>query len=132
MITKIRRLSNSQFVIYGFVGIGVTLLKLAALFAFRDLLGIGDVVSITLSYIIAVVTHFFVNKHYTFKINEKKIANMMTVRYFLALTVAFVFYAGNIYILNKLIELPFYSAVSIALFLSFIFNYFMYKRYVFV
>lgn len=132
MMTKIRKLAYNQFIIYGFVGVGVTLLKLASLFVFRDLIGIGDIFSITLSYIIAVITHFFVNKHYTFKIDEKKIANMMTVRYFLALIVAFVFYAGNIYILNKLIEFPFYGAVFIALFLSFIFNYFMYKRYVFI
>lgn len=88
--------------------------------------------SVTISYIIAVVTHFFINKHYTFKVDEKKIMNMMTVRYFVALAVAFVFYSGNIWILNQVVELPFYVAVFIALFLSFIFNYFLYKKYVFI
>lgn len=128
----IATLFKSQFVIYGMVGVGVTLLKLLSLYILRDVFEIVTYVSVTISYIIAVVTHFFINKHYTFKVDEKKIMNMMTVRYFLALTVAFVFYVGNIWILNQLVELPFYVAVFIALFLSFIFNYFLYKKYVFI
>ncbi|DAB29390.1 MAG TPA: hypothetical protein CFH84_09705 [Sulfurimonas sp. UBA12504] len=131
-ILMIAKLFKSQFVIYGMVGVGVTLLKLLSLYILRDVFEIVTYVSVTISYIIAVVTHFFINKHYTFKVDEKKIMNMMTVRYFLALTVAFVFYAGNIWILNQLVELPFYVAVFIALFLSFIFNYFLYKKYVFI
>ena len=127
----IEKLLNSQFIIYGLVGVGVTLLKLLILYILRDVLEIVTYISVTISYIIAVITHFFINKHYTFKVDEKKIMNMMTVRYFLALAVAFVFYAGNIWVLNQLIELSFYLAVFIALFLSFIFNYFLYKRYVF-
>ena len=128
----IKKLLNSQFIIYGLVGVGVTLLKLLILYILRDMLEIVTYVSVTISYIIAVITHFFINKHYTFKVDEKKIMNMMTVRYFLALSVAFVFYAGNIWVLNQLVELPFYVAVFIALFLSFIFNYFLYKKFVFI
>jgi putative flippase GtrA len=129
MITK---LLKSQFVIYGMVGVGVTLLKLLSLYVLRDIFEIVTYVSVTISYIIAVITHFFINKHYTFKVDEKKIMNMMTVRYFLALCIAFVFYAVNIWILNQIFDLPFYVAVFIALFLSFIFNYFLYKKYVFI
>ena len=127
----ILKLLKSQFVIYGIVGVGVTLLKLLSLYVLRDVFDIVTYLSVTISYIIAVVTHFFINKHYTFKVDEKKIMNMMTVRYFVALAVAFVFYTGNIWILNQVVELAFYVAVFIALFLSFIFNYFLYKRYVF-
>ena len=127
----ILKLLKSQFVIYGIVGVGVTLLKLLSLYVLRDVFDIVTYLSVTISYIIAVVTHFFINKHYTFKVDEKKIMNMMTVRYFVALAVAFVFYTGNIWILNQVVELVFYVAVFIALFLSFIFNYFLYKRYVF-
>ncbi|CAM4000245.1 GtrA family protein [Arcobacter cloacae] len=128
----ILKLLKSQFVIYGMVGVGVTLLKLLSLYILRDIFDIVTYLSVTISYIIAVVTHFFINKHYTFKVDEKKIMNMMTVRYFIALAVAFVFYSGNIWILNQLVEFPFYVAVFIALFLSFIFNYFLYKKYVFI
>ena len=128
----ILKLLKSQFIIYGIVGVGVTLLKLFSLYILRDVFEIVTYLSVTISYIIAVVTHFFINKHYTFKVDEKKIINMMTVRYFLALAVAFVFYSGNIWILNQVVELPFYVAVFIALFLSFIFNYFLYKKYVFI
>lgn len=128
----ILKLLKSQFVIYGIVGVGVTLLKLFSLYILRDVFEIVTYLSVTISYIIAVVTHFFINKHYTFKVDEKKIMNMMTVRYFVALAVAFVFYSGNIWILNQVVELPFYVAVFIALFLSFIFNYFLYKKYVFI
>ena len=128
----ILKLLKRQFIMYGLVGVGVTLLKLLSLYVLRDILEIVTYVSITISYIIAVTTHFFINKHYTFKVDEKKIMNMMTVRYFLALSVAFVFYAGNIWVLNQLVELPFYVAVFIALFLSFIFNYFLYKKFVFI
>ena len=127
----ILKLLKSQFVIYGIVGVGVTLLKLLSLYILRDLFDVVTYLSVTISYIIAVVTHFFINKHYTFKVDEKKIMNMMTVRYFVALAVAFIFYSGNIWILNQVVELAFYVAVFIALFLSFIFNYFLYKRYVF-
>ena len=128
----ILKLLKSQFVIYGIVGVGVTLLKLLSLYILRDLFDMVTYLSVTISYIIAVVTHFFINKHYTFKVDEKKIINMMTVRYFIALAVAFIFYSGNIWILNQVVELAFYVAVFIALFLSFIFNYFLYKKYVFV
>ncbi len=127
----ILKLLKSQFVIYGIVGVGVTLLKLFSLYILRDVFEIVTYLSVTISYIIAVVTHFFINKHYTFKVDEKKIMNMMTVRYFIALAVAFIFYSGNIWILNQIFELAFYVAVFIALFLSFIFNYFLYKNYVF-
>ena len=128
----ILKLLKSQFVIYGIVGVGVTLLKLLSLYILRDLFDMVTYLSVTISYIIAVVTHFFINKHYTFKVDEKKIMNMMTVRYFIALAVAFIFYSANIWILNQVVELAFYVAVFIALFLSFIFNYFLYKKYVFV
>ena len=127
----ILKLLKSQFVIYGIVGVGVTLLKLLSLYILRDVFDVVTYLSVTISYIIAVVIHFFINKHYTFKVDEKKIMNMMTVRYFIALAVAFLFYSGNIWILNQVFELAFYIAVFIALFLSFIFNYFLYKRYVF-
>ena len=128
----ILKLLKSQFVIYGIVGVGVTLLKLFSLYILRDVFEIVTYLSVTISYIIAVVTHFFINKHYTFKVDEKKIINMMTVRYFIALAVAFIFYSANIWILNQVVELAFYVAVFISLFLSFIFNYFLYKKYVFV
>lgn len=128
----IKKLLKSQFILYGFVGVGVTLLKLLTLYILRDMLEIVTYISVAISYIIAVITHFFINKHYTFKVDEKKIMNMMTVRYFLALGVAFIFYAGNIWILNQLVELSFYISVFIALFLSFIFNYFLYKKFVFI
>ena len=128
----ILKLLKSQFIIYGIVGVGVTLLKLLSLYILRDVFDMVTYLSVTISYIIAVVTHFFINKHYTFKVDEKKIMNMMTVRYFIALAVAFVFYSGNIWILNQVVELAFYFAVFISLFLSFIFNYFLYKKYVFV
>ena len=128
----ILKLLKSQFVIYGIVGVGVTLLKLLSLYILRDVFDIVTYLSVTISYIIAVITHFFINKHYTFKVDEKKIMNMMTVRYFIALAVAFIFYSGNIWILNQVVELAFYVAVFISLFLSFIFNYFLYKKYVFV
>ena len=128
----ILKLLKSQFIIYGMVGVGVTLLKLLSLYILRDLFDMVTYLSVTISYIIAVVTHFFINKHYTFKVDEKKIINMMTVRYFIALAVAFIFYSGNIWILNQVVELAFYVAVFISLFLSFIFNYFLYKKYVFV
>jgi len=128
----ISKLFKSQFIIYGMVGIGVTLLKLLSLYILRDIFNIETYTSVTISYVIAVITHFFINKHYTFKIDEKKIMNIMTVRYSVALFVAFVFYAGNIWILNQVVGLPFYIAVFIALFLSFIFNYFLYKKFVFI
>ena len=121
----ILKLLKSQFVIYGIVGVGVTLLKLLSLYILRDVFDVVTYLSVTISYIIAVVTHFFINKHYTFKVDEKKIINMMTVRYFIALAVAFIFYSGNIWILNQVVELAFYFAVFISLFLSFIFNYFL-------
>ena len=128
----ILKLLKSQFVIYGIVGVGITLLLLLSLYILRDVFDVVTYLSVTISYIIAVVTHFFINKHYTFKVDEKKIINMMTVRYFIALAVAFIFYSGNIWILNQVVELAFYFAVFISLFLSFIFNYFLYKKYVFV
>jgi putative flippase GtrA len=68
----INTLLKSQFLMYGIVGVCVTLLKLLILYVLRDMLEIVTYISVTISYIIAVITHFFINKHYTFKVDEKK------------------------------------------------------------
>lgn len=125
------KLLKSQFIIYGLVGVFVTLLKLFSLYLFRNILGIPTYLSVIISYILAVITHFFINKHLTFKISEKGIANKITLRYFVGLIIAFAFYSFNIWFLNIVFNISFYLAVYAALFLSFIFNYFLYKNYVF-
>lgn len=125
------KLLKSQFIIYGLVGVFVTLLKLFSLYLFRNILGIPTYLSVIISYILAVITHFFINKHLTFKISEKGIANKITLRYFFALIIAFAFYSFNIWFLHNIFSISFYIAVYLALFLSFIFNYFLYKNYVF-
>ena len=56
----ILKLLKSQFVIYGIVGVGVTLLKLLSLYILRDIFVLNTVFSVVVSYIIAVVTHFFI------------------------------------------------------------------------
>lgn len=125
------KILKNQFIIYGLVGVFVTLLKLLSLYLFRNIFGIPTYLSVTISYILAVITHFFINKHLTFKISEKGIVNKITLKYFLGLIVAFAFYSFNIWFLHNIINISFYIAVYIALFLSFIFNYFLYKNYVF-
>ena len=46
---------------------------------------------------------------------------MMTVRYFVVLAVAFIFYSGNIWILNQVVELPFYMLLFYCSVFEFIF-----------
>lgn len=131
MIVEIfNKIVTKQFIIYGLVGTFVTILKLVVLFVLRDLLMFETYFSVTISYIVAVLTHFFINKHFTFKIKERNVLNLMTIKYLASLFIAFLFYIGNIWIFNHFFK--FYISVFIALFLSFIFNYFLYKNVVFI
>ncbi len=121
-----------KFLIYGAVGTFVTGMKLLALFLLRNIVGIQEYISITIAYIVAVMLHYFLNKHITFMVKERKIMNVMTLKYLMTLFVSFSVYAGNIFLLNKICGLPFYPSVVISLGISYIVNYVLYEKIVFV
>lgn len=57
MIVEIfNKIVTKQFIIYGLVGTFVTILKLVVLFVLRDLLMFETYFSVTISYIVAVLT----------------------------------------------------------------------------
>jgi putative flippase GtrA len=126
-----KRSGVGRFVLYGLVGLFVTAMKLASLFLLRDLLGVIDFWSISISYFIAVLLHYFLNKHITFTIRDRQVVNLMTLRYLLTLVAAYLIYTGNIFLLSRVLGLPFYGAVGLSLGISFLVNYVLYQRFVF-
>lgn len=120
-----------RFLLYGLVGLFVTAMKLVSLFLLRDLLGVIDFWSISISYFIAVVLHYFLNKHITFTIRDRQVVNLMTLRYLLTLVAAYLIYTGNIFLLSRVLGLAFYGAVGLSLGISFLVNYLLYQRFVF-
>ncbi|WP_407653989.1 GtrA family protein [Candidatus Haliotispira prima] len=55
------------------VGVVTTLLKLITLYVLRDVFQIVTFVSLSVSYLVAVIIHFIANNYLTFKKNRKKL-----------------------------------------------------------
>jgi putative flippase GtrA len=121
-----------RFLLYGMVGTFVTAMKLGTLFTLRDLLGVVDFWSISISYMLAVLLHYFLNKHITFAVRDRQIVNLMTLKYLGTLLLAYLIYTTNIFLMNRVLGLPFYGAVGLSLGISFVVNYLLYQKLVFV
>ena len=120
-----------NFLVYGLVGVVVTAIKLLFLFVLRDVAHLQEYASVGIAYLIAVIVHFLANKHITFAIRDPRVINAMTVRYFLSLVLAFLIYMANLFALNRMMGLPFYMAVIIALGISYVVNFLIYDKLVF-
>lgn len=132
MIQKaFRYFFNKSFLIYGLVGAFVTIVQISFLFLLRDFFGISDFISLTAAYIIALILHYFLNKHVTFLIKEKKVFNMMSVRYIFVVILSYGIYVFNMYLLNRILGINFSIALIITLGVNYIINYFLYEKIVF-
>jgi putative flippase GtrA len=123
---------SRKFIVYGIVGVFVTTVKLSLLFLLRDVAEVQEYLSITVSYVIAVILHYLLNKHVTFMVKDRRVVNVMTLKYMATLLIAFIVYTGNIFLLNRIVGLPFYFSVFIALGVSYIVNFLLYEKIVFV
>ena len=65
-------------------------------------------------------------------VKERKVLNVMTFKYLLTLIISFVVYTGNIFILNIVVGVPLYPSVIISLAISYVVNYALYEKLVFV
>lgn len=126
-----RIIDKNSFLKYGIVGIFVTISKLIILYSLRNILGFDSYFSITASYIFAVGLHFILNKHFTFKVKTYKIYDKITYKYVFAQFIAYFFYTINIYLLFEIVKIEFYISTVISLLISYLFNYLLYKHFVF-
>jgi putative flippase GtrA len=124
-------IDKNSFLKYGIVGIFVTIFKLIILYSLRDILDFDSYFSITTSYIFAVGLHFILNKHFTFKVKTYKIYDKITYKYVFAQFIAYFFYTINIYLLFEIVKIEFYISTIISLLISYLFNYLLYKHFVF-
>lgn len=122
---------NKSFIIYGAIGVTVTILQIASLFLFRNFFLWPDFISITAAYIIALILHYFLNKHITFKISDKKVFNMMSVRYVMVVIISYLIYMFNIFLLNNIIGLSFEISLILTLGINYVINYILYEKIVF-
>jgi putative flippase GtrA len=122
---------RKSFLIYGLIGAFVTIIQIAFLYLFRDFFHWSDYISLTSAYIIALLLHYFLNKHVTFLIKDKKVFNMMSVRYILVVILSYGIYVFNMYILNKVIGIDFTISLIITLGVNYVINYFLYEHIVF-
>jgi putative flippase GtrA len=132
MIHKtIRYFFNKSFIIYGLIGAFVTIVQIAFLYLFRDFFHIDDYISLTTAYIIALILHYFLNKHVTFMVKDKKVFNMMSVRYIFVVILSYCIYMFNMFLLQELIGIEFTISLIITLGVNYIINYFLYENIVF-
>jgi putative flippase GtrA len=132
MIHKtIRYFFNKSFIIYGLIGAFVTIVQIAFLYLLRDFFNIDDYISLTTAYIIALILHYFLNKHVTFMVKDKKVFNMMSVRYIFVVILSYCIYMFNMYILQELLGIDFTISLIITLGVNYIINYFLYENIVF-
>ncbi len=114
------------------VGVFVTVMKLLTLYYLRNVAQVQEYVSLVMAYVVAVMLHFLLNKHVTFRIRDMRVINFMSVKYLLSLISAFCIYMGNIYLLYEMAGFPFYWAVFVALGVSYVVNFIIYEKLVFV
>ncbi|WML41233.1 GtrA family protein [Neobacillus sp. OS1-2] len=132
MIHKlIRHFFKKSFLIYGLVGAFVTIVQIGFLYLFRDYFHISDYISLTTAYIIALILHYFLNKHLTFLIKDKKVFNKMSLRYMFVVILSYGIYVANMFLLNKIVGINFSIALVITLGVNYIVNYFLYENIVF-
>lgn len=123
---------QKSFIIYGLVGGFVTLIQISFLFLLRNFWGISEFISVTSAYIFALFLHYFLNKHVTFLVKDKKVFNMMSVRYIAIVILSYLIYITNIYIFHRIIGIPFMLALILTLGINFIVNYVLYEKVVFL
>lgn len=123
-----RKLTLVKYVIVGLIATGT---NLGVLFLFTDILGVWYIYSSVISFIVAVIISFTLQKFWTFndtgveKVKQQFVLFVLTALIGLCLNSVlmyiFVEYIGLWYILTQLI---------VAVFIA-IFNFFMYKFFVF-
>ncbi|MDF2946603.1 MAG: GtrA-like protein [Bacillales bacterium] len=123
---------RKSFLIYGVIGVFVTLSQVSVLFLLRNYFYISDFFSITIAYIFALILHFFLNKHITFLIDDRKVFNMMSVRYILVVIISYLIYISSIYVWKDIIGVSFTVALLITLAFNYVVNYWLYEKIVFV
>lgn len=122
---------RKSFLIYGVIGAFVTIVQIAFLYLMRNFFGLADFISLTAAYVVALVLHYFLNKHVTFSIEDKKVFNMMSLRYIAVVIISYIIYVSNMYILNNIFHLNFSVALVLTLGINYVINYFLYEKVVF-
>jgi putative flippase GtrA len=122
---------KKSFFIYGLIGAFVTIVQISFLFLLRDYFKVYDFISVTSAYIVALLVHYFLNKHVTFLVIQRKVFNMMSLRYMAVVIVSYLIYVMNIFLLNRIVGLEFSIALFITLGINYVLNYILYRNFVF-
>lgn len=132
MIKKaFRYFFKKSFFVYGLVGAFVTITQISFLFLLRNYFDVSDFVSLTLAYILALVLHYFLNKHLTFLIKDKNVLNKMSIRYIFVVILSYCIYVFNMYLLHQILGMNFSISLFITLVVNYIVNFFLYENIVF-
>ncbi|ULL19027.1 GtrA family protein [Paenibacillus sp. H1-7] len=131
MSNLIRYFLKKSFIVYGAVGGFVTLVQISLLFFMRNILEVQDFLSVSVAYFVALVLHYFMNKHITFLIKEKKVLNYMSFKYVIVVIISYCIYVFNIYLFHDVIGIVFWLALVLTLGINFILNYILYEKIVF-
>lgn len=126
-----KKIFKKSFIVYGIIGIVITGIQITCLFLFRNYFMWNDFISITTAYIIALLLHYFLNKHVTFLISNTKIFNMMSIRYILVVIISYLIYMLNLYVMHNILKFPFNISLIITLIINYLINYFLYEKIVF-
>ncbi|WP_179232757.1 GtrA family protein [Paenibacillus rigui] len=127
----IRYFFRKSFVIYGAIGGFVTLVQISLLFFMRNFLRIQDFFSVSIAYFVALILHYFLNKHITFLIKEKKVISYMSFKYVIVVAISYCIYVFNLYLFHDVLGIVFWLSLVLTLGINFILNYIFYEKIVF-
>ena len=125
-------IKNYKFIFkFCLVGFGTFILNLGFVWIFFDLIGFGYKLSITCAYVLTTITHFFLNKFFTFKSVSEGIV-LHGVKYILMLLMNYLITIGiSAVIVGFFKQTPYISITFSTLFIA-SFSYLFMRHFVFI
>jgi len=123
-----KRLSLAQFIKFSIVGGVGTVVNLAVLYSFTELLNIHYIISAFFAFVVAVTINFILNKIWTFNENIKEKAIKKYTQFFIISILALVVNLFFLYIFVEYFDMWYMFAQLLAILISLIINFFGNKR----
>lgn len=128
-LNKVARLDHlfsksrvTELIKFGIVGCSGLIIDFAITYFFKEYVGLNRFIANALGFAVAVTNNYFIHRFWTFKNNERRIAQQF-LKFLLVSAIGLGLNTLCIYTLQEFGHLSFYAAKFIAIVLVFIWNY---------
>ena len=115
---------------YLVVGLITLFIYYVLLYVLKDLIGFNYVVAILISYLFAVISHFLLNRKFTFKL-KSKITSSQIFKYFLIALFNYIIQIITLFLLYDLLNFYFYFSWIIGILLTIVIGYTLIEKFIF-